>query len=620
MTRLEQSEHEVHALREEIRTRPHGGPPKGMRSDSHVIGELQEKLESLENKYQLFKHAGTPSVNLIGIPTPTPKPEARVQVFGVPAREERVGESLPGFAFPPAEDDLSSMRSEDRVFRGSASGGARSGTCTHEGHTPPGMGGDWRHCAGLNLRYFEADGDGWFMPRMVFWLFNRQESLKDRIGHPKQKPSGSLRAMAFDEVCPERLPDAPFDWEEPQLEGSDPRLIPPGVHGRLATPVIHPRTSGDVQGMSVAPRKWDHGHEVVFGSCAWERDGMYGLTDAMRRAVLPSLLPASRSNPLKEMVNRYQFRYQDLLREVTEEVFTAANDDVTLEAFNTVKLSSLTATPRQIINFVEQFLALGRRVRDGITQQQAKDRLLDIIATMKVDGLLKEIIKEETEVGVEINYLKMIVFVMNPLMFRHKFAIKKGHIMRQLGHAIQESPRPKPWTPPNQVNPQRTGNKNGSGRVRGMEGVEDMDKTEDPEGHQDQDQADSELSIAEIQEICEAQVLAMSVRAGAGPSSIPKCPACGKGRHSREDYWVLDPHKAPEWLQDKLKSKKIGKGGQAKPAAQGGAKGKGPHKGGKFPPCKGCGSTLHPPEDCWMLYRELREKAKAEGRLVKRHN
>ena len=618
ITRLEQSEHEVQPLREEIRTRPHGGPPEGMRPDSHVIGELQRKLESLENKYQLSKHAGTPSVNPIGIPTPTPKPEPRVRVFGVPAREERVAGSLPGFGFPPAEDDLSSMRSDDRGFRGRAPRGARSGTRTHEGHTPPGMGGDWRHCAGLGLRYFEADGDGWFMPRMVFQLFNRQESLKDGIGLPKQKPSGILRAMAFDEVCPERLLDAPFDWEEPELEGTDPRLIPPGVHGRLATPVMDPRTLGDVEGMSVAPR-WDESGTTAIkwflDFRAWERNWMYGLTDAMRRAVLLSLIPASRSNPLKEMVNRYQFRYQDLLREVTEEVFTEANDDVIMEAFHTVKPSSLTPAPREFINFVEQFLALGRRVRDGITQRQAKDRLLDVIATMKVDGLLKEIIKEETKVGLEFNYLETIVYVMNPLMSRHKLAIKKGHIMRRLGQAIPEAPQPKP-----QVPPQRMGNKYGSGRVRGMEGVEDMDKAEDPEGHQDQEQADPELSIPEIQEICEAQVLAMSGRAGAGASSIPKCPACGKGRHSREDCWVLHPHKAPEWLQDKLKSKKIGKGGQAKPAAQGGGKGKGPHKGGKFPPCKGCGSTLHPPEDCWRLHPELREKAKAEGRLGKRHN
>ena len=292
MTRLEQSEHEVHALRVEIRTRPHGGPPERIRPDSHVIGELQRKLESLENKYQLLKHAGTPSVNPIGIPTPTPNPEPRVRVFGLPAREERVAGSLPGFGFPPAEDDLSSMRSDDRGFRGRAPRGARSGTRTQEGHTPPGMGGDWRHCAGLDLRYFEADGDGWFMPRMVFQLFNRQESLKDGIGLPKQKPSGILRAMAFDEVCPERLLDAPFDWEEPQLEGTDPRLIPPGVHGRLATPVMDPRTLGDVQGMSVAPR-WDGSGTTAIkwflDFRAWERDWMYGLTDAMRGAVLPPL-------------------------------------------------------------------------------------------------------------------------------------------------------------------------------------------------------------------------------------------------------------------------------------------------------------------------------------------
>ena len=140
MTRLERREHEVHALREEIRTRPHGGPPEGMRSDSHVIGEFERAFVSLENKYQLLKYAGTPPVNLIGIPTPTPKREARVRVFGVPAREERVAGSLPGSGYPPAEDDWSSMRSDDRGFRDRAPRGRRSRTRTHEGHTRPGMG------------------------------------------------------------------------------------------------------------------------------------------------------------------------------------------------------------------------------------------------------------------------------------------------------------------------------------------------------------------------------------------------------------------------------------------------------------------------------------------------
>ena len=64
------------------------------------------------------------------------------------------------------------MRSDERGFRGRAPRGVRSGNRTHEGHTPPGMGGDWRHCAGLDLRYFEADGDGSFVPRMVFQLFD----------------------------------------------------------------------------------------------------------------------------------------------------------------------------------------------------------------------------------------------------------------------------------------------------------------------------------------------------------------------------------------------------------------------------------------------------------------
>ena len=82
---------------------------------------------------------------------------------------------------------------------------------------------------------------------------------------------------------------------------------------------------------------------------------------------------------------------------------------------------------------------------------------------MKVDGLLKEIIKEETKVGLAFNYLEMIVFLMKPLMSHHKLAIKKGHIMHRLRQAIPEAPQPEP-----QVPPQRTGNKYGSGWVRGM--------------------------------------------------------------------------------------------------------------------------------------------------------
>ena len=66
---------------------------------------------------------------------------------------------------------------------------------------------------------------------------------------------------------------------------------------------MDPRTFWDVQGRSVAPR-WDGSGTTAtkwfLDFRAWQRDGMYGLTDAMRRAVLLSLIPASRSNPLKE--------------------------------------------------------------------------------------------------------------------------------------------------------------------------------------------------------------------------------------------------------------------------------------------------------------------------------
>ena len=109
------------------------------------------------------------------------------------------------------------------------------------------------------------------------------------------------------------------------------------------------------------------------------------------------------------------------------------------------------------------------------------------------------------------------------------------------------------------MNPQRTGKKNESGRLRGMEEVEDMDKTQDPTGNQDQEQADPELSIAEIPEICEAQVLAMSGRARAGASSIPECPACGKRRHSHETAGSRILTKHLSGSRTSSKSRKLGR-------------------------------------------------------------
>ena len=76
-----------------------------------------------------------------------------------------------------------------------------------------------------------------------------------------------------------------------------------------------------------------------------QRDGCH------EKSCLAFSNPLSRSNALKEMVNRYHIRYQGFSREVTEEVFAEASDDVILEALHTVKPSSLTLTPRELFYF-----------------------------------------------------------------------------------------------------------------------------------------------------------------------------------------------------------------------------------------------------------------------------
>ena len=96
-------------------------------------------------------------------------------------------------------------------------------------------------------------------------------------------------------------------------------------------------------------------------------------------------------------------------------------------------------------------------------------------------------------------------------------------------------------------------------------------------------------------------------------------------RHvAREDIAVriagsCIPTKHQSGSRTNLSPRKFGRAAKRSPLRKEMAKKKDHTKVGSFI-CKGCGSTLHPPEDCWTLHPELREKAKAKGRLGRRHN
>ena len=58
MTWFEQMQHEVHALREEIRTRPHGGPPERDAARVSCHWRIAQKIEVLGEQISIIEACG----------------------------------------------------------------------------------------------------------------------------------------------------------------------------------------------------------------------------------------------------------------------------------------------------------------------------------------------------------------------------------------------------------------------------------------------------------------------------------------------------------------------------------------------------------------------------------
>ena len=124
---------------------------------------------------------------------------------------------------------------------------------------------------------------------------------------PKVKPSGILRAFAFDEVAREVPPDDEQPLTSTHASGPMPwsEMLGPGVHGSLATPMLDDHTIKAVQAASTLEERNGSGETALpwleqFQQ--WLKNSGCTVGDVVRRLMLVSKHPANRPGIYTRMI------------------------------------------------------------------------------------------------------------------------------------------------------------------------------------------------------------------------------------------------------------------------------------------------------------------------------
>ena len=227
-------------------------------------------------------------------------------------------------------------------------------------------------------------------------------------------------------------------------------------------------------------------------------------------------------------------------------------------------------TASQLSGISEDFCYWGKRVRGGVTLEDASEDLLNALRLHS--DLTGRVIAEQTKCGRSFDYVRVYLFVQFYFLQQEKTDEHLAHLRRRHQgfkvNQLQEGPPHEGYSTLPAV-------------------VDNL--LQDPE-YPPPAQGESDSQPASPDEELEINIFEQKVT-----KTGPPCSFCGFNGHKVETCYRKHPHLRP-------------------PA---GAKRRGLKEG---PSCKGCGSTWHTPDQCWKLHPHLKLQPKKAAKPPLKRN
>ena len=214
--------------------------------------------------------------------------------------------------------------------------------------------------------------------------------------------------MAFAEV-----PDAPAPSpvDNPTTFSQFWATTGPGAYGHQATPHLDPTSLGDLQRANLRP-KWDGKGETVHHYPLkwrwWERSGRRAQGEEARIVEILASIPPKIAGPIEDRHLCRCLSYKEVKEEVEWEARNKTNVDLFRDTYKTTVVPA-HCTASQLSWIFEGFFYWGKRVRGGVTLEDASKDSLDVLR-LHAD-LTRKVIAEQTNCGRTFDYVRLYLFV-----------------------------------------------------------------------------------------------------------------------------------------------------------------------------------------------------------------